>query len=235
MLLLRGAIWGVLGGLVGAALYALAEHRVGPEVAPAGVAVGLVVGLLARSVARPGVALAVVAALLACAGLAGGKLGAIYLEKANPVDMSEPFKATPELLISQIANDVKVEFAAAGRRVTPAARPDAVDAKLTEQYSPEVWAEAKKRWEALPEDERAERLAAYERDVNERHAIFRESELEIAKARAWKDTQEEFRRRLVPLDGLWFGLTALVAGVVAAVSLGKRSPARDDESTPPAE
>src|SRR5690606_30049495 len=150
-----------------------------------------------------GMAAAVCAVLLVVASIAIGKFAILYVD-ASQAHGPKPFRVESEdVMIGTLADVVKNEFKQEQRRVTPAARPDAVGATLVEQYSPEVWAEAKARWEALSEQEQAQQTAEHEQRVNEIAATFNAGQREQARARAWKEATDSFVDSFQPLDGLW--------------------------------
>ena len=193
--------------------FALSAPWVAPSLA---VIVGLVVGMLLRwASGNSGRVVRMLAALLlSAAAMLGCKYG-IVAQSLNQSQTVRRFEVeNADVMISVLANDVKAEWRNAGRSVPGAARQDDPTAPWVEQYSPELWAEAKSRWEALSSDEQLARIDQHERQVNEIWAL---DAMNKERALDW----ETFQKSLVPLDAAWLGIAAVLAMVLAGTG---RSP-----------
>ncbi len=193
--------------------------------------IGLVIGLLVRSSgAKSGRFMRAFTALLLAVVVFGmfkywhvAKL----LNDANPTQRFEV--DSPDIMISVMANGVKSDWRAEGKPVPGAARQDDPTAPVKEQYAESIWEEATKRWEALSEKEQLARIDEHQRAVNEVWAI---AASQNERTLDWPT----FQKSLVPLDGAWLGLAAVLAVVIAAsrARISDATPAQNPDASQPA-
>lgn len=195
--ILCGSVAGILG-IVFTTLGGMIE--IGFVVAFMAVVTGAMVGGAIRFAAVPisGPAPAVTSVVIAIAAIMLGKVGAFYIWSGAMLDNEMggwsiedivAAEASEPALISQIADEVLIEWQANGQLPMPPEVPlgeemnfeDYEDYEDYEEgepidhsarYPPAVWEEATKRWNAKPEDERSRLLAEAEQQVREEYADY---------------------------------------------------------------
>lgn len=142
MSMIGAIVGGALGGLVGAAIWAAVTYYSGWEISWIAWGIGGLVGLGVHlgGRRRGGIAPAGTAALLACAAVLLGKLAMVRIDLAT-------FMGADEAPVSVIADIIVAEREHAGGFVPMP--PEDMAESLRETYPPDVWAEARQRWEAL--------------------------------------------------------------------------------------
>lgn len=150
-------VGGLVAGLVGSAIWAAVAHYAHLEIGWIAWAIGLLAGIGVRAAAGsdPGSRLAgVMAAFAAIVGVGVGKFGASYLTARSWLDDNAEF------VIAAIADDVIHEQLSVGEQVhiPPPPNEDDYDPDWTVEsiYPASAWAEAERRWLALPEATRQE-------------------------------------------------------------------------------
>jgi hypothetical protein len=171
----RWALGGVVGGLIGAAVWAAVGYCFEVEVGWIAWLVGILVGLGVRIAAGPdaGTAAGWTAAAIALVSLVAGKYAAVELQVSR-VAWADTFQVTPESPIAQIAAEIMEERQARGE-VFPQPDPEAMkDFESLEQlFPPDIWQEARRRWERLgPEDQR-QKLAQIEAEASQARDAFK--------------------------------------------------------------
>lgn len=199
--LLRAAIGGLIGGLIGTAVWAgigYASHR---ELGLLAWAVGGVTGIGVRYFAREhdGASYGFLAVTIALLSIVLGKYMVVSLIANDLEKQLDGIMITvgEDDMIAEKADEVAAEWKAKGKAVS--AGKD-VAGLPTKNYLPAVTAEAQKRWKALPLEERT-RLMAEEK----------------AKIDTFKKTigssvrRHGFAESFTPFDILWFLLAAVTA------------------------
>ncbi len=151
---IKWLISGFIGGLVGAAAWALIYHYANFELGIIAWGVGVLAGVGVRATAgdsegfAPG-AIAVVAALLA---LGIGKVGGIYLDLSS--DPGPEYRAQErEYLTSIVASEVVVEYHNKGKRVNWPDGSGMDTASTSGDFPKDIWAEANKRYKKISESD----------------------------------------------------------------------------------
>jgi hypothetical protein len=193
---LMPAAGGVIGGLVGAAVWAAIAHFAHREVGWVAWGVGGLVGLGVRVAAgdRDGPAFGVLAVL----AVLGGKFAAAHLIAGEVRDAL--VAVTDDDLMVPLAQAVVKERAAKGQKVMFLPGRSADTATELAEFPPEIRTEAAKRWNQLPPAEQQQRRAA----ETKQRAVF--GVIVGAGAR-----EGIFRGSFSPYDLLWFGLATFTA------------------------
>ena len=135
--------------------------------------------------------------------IAGSKymVVSLLIDKAiEETAASDVMRISPESMIVGIADEVVGEFQAASK---PLAWPPGMTVEQAESqsdYPPDVWAEAKKRWDELGTDEQQRRIAEQEAMMKELMSAFSDGL-----------RSDAFKESFSPFDLLWFGLAAFTA------------------------
>lgn len=103
-------------------------------------------------------------------------------------------------MIGLLASEVEEEYKKAGQPVPPPAVPPTEDSTIEQNYAPQTWTEAQRRWAALTPQQQQERTAQYESQVRVLMGAVKGSV-----------RSQSFRESFSPYDGLWFILAALTA------------------------
>jgi hypothetical protein len=175
MSILKMAIGGIVAGLIGASVWAGIGYFTGLEIGWIAWLIGVLVGVgvrivgsqdvayfdktqrrMVRSrVAAEGPLAGMVAAVLAVVSVLAGKYALVHLFLSAPAASLEGY-LEDDAMISSMADQVVVEYEAQGRAVSWPAGVSPAEAYEREDYPPDVWADAENRWNALPEEEKAE-------------------------------------------------------------------------------
>ena len=211
---------GVVGGLVGAGIWAAIGHFTGYEVGWIAWGIGGLVGLgvkalgtvelagfdrntrtrvVRRVPAMDPAAAAGVAAVLALLSVAAGKYAVVELALSSAMSAPTGFEDA-EVMIPALADEIVMERMEAGHEVRFPAGSDFESAAEQKDYPTEIWREAKARWDGMSADEReayaGQRLA-------ELRALFDEVGT-IGRTAVFMSSFGLF-------DLLWFGLAASTA------------------------
>jgi len=153
MNLISGLIGAVIGSLVGALVWAGISYWMNLEVGYVAILIGFLAGLGAKMGSRglDGPALGVLAAVVAIAGVLGGKYLAVNFALQGAFGYGDT-----ETTISYIADEVVRSHERAGEKIRwpRGVDPDEVWAK--EDYPPEIWREATLRWNGYSPEEQDE-------------------------------------------------------------------------------
>jgi predicted Zn finger-like uncharacterized protein len=214
---------GVLGGIIGTAIWAFVIYQFDLPSSYIAIFVGAFVGIGVRLGASkwdygwgPAVTASVIAFLAIIAGKIVGMnllLTAVQRETAEFAAAYVQLMRHENFLISQMADEILAEEFGNGVEIDEASLaimeefddedvdPEAwlQPEQLPQRYPPKVWEDAKKRWDQLPADEKQNRRAAV-------HAAIAQGEGEAAVA------EMDFNRPalLHPLD-LLFAILAIIA------------------------
>lgn len=197
----RAVFGGLIGGLVGAGIWAAISYFSHREVGWIAWGVGGLAGLGVRFFAREhdGAPYGFIAIGVAIFAILFGKFLAVSLivrDVQKEIDQIA-VTITDEDMIASKAEEVAREWKAKGRPVTTSNNP-ADEAKGN--YSPAVMAEAAKRWKAVPAAERAKQMAELKANIDRVKAEFGG----MARDRG-------FASSFSPFDILWFLLAAITA------------------------
>lgn len=212
---MKDIVFGVLGGLVGAAAWAGVAIVTGYEVGwiawGIGALVGYSVALGNKDRSRSPTAAGVIAVAITALSISAGKYAAIQLTMPSDAELVEMFTqgfAEEEYVISFLADEVVGEYAAAERPVEWPADVDPAQASGQADYPADVWSEAASRWGAMSESEQAS--FREEREAESRANI----EASLPEIRA-AISAGGFFSSFTPMDLLFFGL-----GMVTAWGVG---------------
>jgi len=218
---MRAVIGGLVGGAIGALLWAGVVVFTGYEVGWIAWGVG---GLVGYGVAkgnegggRSSTAAGTLAVVIAALAILGGKYAGIVSLMPSDDEITAMFLESfenEEYVVSYVADEVAADFAAQGRQLDWPAGLDPSQASSQADYPADVWAEAEGRWSGWSESERAD----YRREREaETVANLSESMPEIRAAIAGGG----FAGSFTPMDIIFFGLAMVTAFGVG--SGGKKS------------
>lgn len=193
---------GLIGGLVGAAVWTAIGVSTGYEVGYVAWGVGLLVGFGVRFAAQEsyGAAPGVTAVLIALFSVTLGKFLIAYFFMQQQVAEAKEAFAPEKIAIAEYEEQVTDEFDKAGREWTFGKKKGPL-----EYTTEEVEAEAKKRWDALPDATRQEKLAVAT-DTGERIEVMGDNA-----AMAIGVIAVFIALMISPLNLLWFGFPGYTA------------------------
>ena len=158
---MKDIIFGVIGGLVGAAVWAgvtyITEYEVGWIAWGVGGLVGYCVAFGNRDRGRSATGAGVIAVVITVLSIAAGKYAAIDLMMPSDEELVEMFTEgfeDEEYVMSFVADEVVGEYLAAERSVEWPDGVDPGDVSSEADYPVAVWTEASQRWDAMSESER---------------------------------------------------------------------------------
>lgn len=174
MSVIKMAVGGAIGGLIGAAVWAGIGYFTGLEIGWIAWGIGMLVGIGVRVVGSQEIAYfdktqrrmvrsrvgaegpvaGAVAAVLAVVSVLAGKYALVHLFLSAPASSFEDY-LEDDAMISAIADQVVVEYQSQGRAVPWPAGTNPDEAYERADYPPDVWTEAERRWNALPQEEKA--------------------------------------------------------------------------------
>ncbi len=150
MRILIALIAGGVAALVGAGVWILVSHFTGYEVGIIAWGVGAVVGIAVYlgSGQTGGVALGLLAVVLAVAGVVGGKFGAVYVDVQDVMN-------SDDLYIAAVADElIYRQEKETGQRI-PRPYVDEDTAESIEEFYPSrAWQQARLQWHQMPEAEK---------------------------------------------------------------------------------
>jgi hypothetical protein len=218
--------FGLLGGVLGAALWAgvtfVTEYEIGWIAWAVGGIVGYAVALGNAERLRAPTAAGALAVIITVVSIVAGKAMAVQMMIPSDAEIMEMFAIDfedEEYVISYLADEVASEFVSEGRAVEWPEDVDPGSAAEASDYPADVWAEAVRRWDELGEEGQAEfRLA---QEVQARANV--EANLPaIREAMA----SGGFFGSFAPMDLIFFGLAMVTAFGLAS---GGKSGASDDD------
>lgn len=190
----KWVLGGLLGGAIGATIWAGIVYSTHVEIGWLAWGMGALVGLGVRLAAgetvgpKPGLTAAVIAILTVYAA----KFLTVYLIVSN---LSTNVKIDVESMTSDLADQICRERAAKGLRINWIPGMTLETATKQQDYPPDVWKEATARWTKLGLAEQQQRMAT------------RKKEMEAAMGALRGEIRSEaFKRSFGPLDLLWFFL-----------------------------
>ena len=207
MLFLRCLLGGSIGGLIGAIVWAAIGYA-GYEVGIVAWGIGFLVGFGVRAAASETVGWlpGILAVLIALGSVVAGKYITVHLLVDHHFADAMNFKVDdPMTMVSVFAEEVEAEFTQAGKPIPqPALSPNNPAATIEQHYAPVVWAEAKRRWDALPADQQAARTAQHEQEAAKLMGVLADTLQSHARS-------EGFRQSFSFFDLLWGALAAMTA------------------------
>jgi len=218
MNVIKMAMGGAAAGLIGAAIWAAIGYFTGLEIGWIAWGIGMLVGIGVRvvgsqeiayfdktqrkmvrsSVGAEGPLAGMVAAVLAVVSVLAGKYALVHLFLAAPAASLEEY-LEDDTMISAIADEVVVEYESQGRAVSWPAGVNPEEAYERADYPPEIWTAAESRWNALPEEERANLKKAQAELIGMALGNMEGAESAV------------FLSSFGVFDLLWFGLAAVTA------------------------
>lgn len=200
MQVFKWLVAGAIGGLVGAAVWALVGYFANYEVGWIAWGIGLLAGLGVRAAAKDhfGLAPGMAALGTAVGAVAVGKYAVICLSVANVFPDIGPDLNDPEMMVAMMADEIVEQREAAGEEIAWPEEPD--EDSMQGGYPPEIWQEATEQWAGLSPADQQERKVAYAA----RMEVFRG---EIA----GELRNHAFNASFTGWDLLWFGLAAFTA------------------------
>ena len=193
--------YGVAFGLVGAAIWAGIAYATNREIGFVAWAVGGLVGFGVRLGAGQweGGAPGAIAAGVAILAIVAGKYAAVSLVIGKEMN-NMAIAITDADMIEKIALDICRERAGQGKRLAWPPGMTVEKASKQEDFPPDVWAEATKRWNTLAPTEKAAQRAERQKQFDEIKGLL-----------AGGIKQAAFRDSFSPFDLLWFGLAMVTA------------------------
>lgn len=155
--LLKAAVFGLVGGAIGAGIWAAIAYVAHYELAFIAWLVGGLVGMGVRLGAgdEDGWTPGVLAGALAAAAVLAGKYAAVailahQITAGFSAQIGGESEKPEEFAVSYIADDVVRERDRAGQPIRWPAGVEADEAYAQADYPPDIWAEAERRWAATP-------------------------------------------------------------------------------------
>ena len=200
--IVRWSVAALVGGLIGAAIWAGITYFTGYEVGWIAWGIGFVVGGAVRVGAgtHVGAGPGVVAVVGAIAALLVGKYAAVHLLVSHELGSSDLVVVTTESMQVSIADDVVEEWESQGKTLNWPPGQSVETAESAAQYPPDVWAEAQTRWNAIPPAEQTKQMDERKELIASMTGAFQE----LA-------TREGFKESFSPIDFLFFGLAIFTA------------------------
>ena len=192
----------LVGGAVGAAIWAGIAYATHREIGWIAWGVGGLVGLGVRVAARElvGARYGLLAAGVAALALVGGKFATVALI-ADDIKLDPAMvQTTDEGMIADYADEVVKDRQAKGKAVRFPAGMTLDKASKPADYPPDVWKEAAKKWADLGPAGQAAKKAEQKEQVVALMATVRGAV-----------RQEGFKESFTPFDLLWFGLAMFTA------------------------
>jgi hypothetical protein len=202
MSIVKGAVGGVIAGVVGAAIWAGIVYATSREVGIVAWGVGGLVGLGVRLGVQEahGFKYGGLAAGLALFALLLGKYAAVHLIVAGIKIDAGDLKVTEQEMILSKAEDIVKDRQAKKQKVNFAPGMTLEKASKQQDFPADVWKEATSKWNALPQDERTKIMKERDRETEELlgnlKAVVR---------------RKGFLESFSGYDLLWFGLAMFTA------------------------
>jgi len=197
----RAIVGGLVGGVVGAAIWAVVALALKSQSVWVAIGVGAIVGWCAAKAAglKASNATGMAAAAIALVAIFVGKFVAVsYIVDVKFTQRASNMTITDEMLKALLADEAVKDMDAAGTKLTWPPGLRGIPQKQ-QDYPPEAWAEAERRWTLLPTAERESLRADYHSQVQ---ALSRDMTPDVR----W----EKFKKSFGFLDALAF-LAALAA------------------------
>ena len=192
---------GVVGGLIGTAIWVAIGYGTHREIGWIAWGIGALVGLGVRVASQEwdGVHPGVIAVIIAITSVVAGKYIVVTLI-ARQFTNELTYRATDEDLIQNFANDIVQDRKTKGKKLAWPAGKSLENAEKSADYPKDVWQEATKKWTALPSAEQQ----SLRKKEEEQFANLKDAIQGFAR-------NEGFKSSFGPFDLLWFGLAAFTA------------------------
>jgi hypothetical protein len=229
MNIVKGVIGGFIGGILGAVIWAAIAMLTGYEIGWIAWAVGGLVGFGVAVGSPEGSPMAgSVAVIIALASILAAKWITVQMVLQKEVGSADQVVAEAvsnldqeELMISYVADDVIMDRESQGTKITWPEGVDPAEAEEESDYPPEIWTEAKQKWEGMSESEQAD----YRKDL----ATTIEEDIRAAYAEI---SSQGFFESFSAMDLLFFGLAVVTAYQIAAKGRSRPETPNAEESTP---
>lgn len=210
--LIRWCVAALIGGFIGASIWAGITYFTGYEIGWIAWGVGLLVGLAVRKGAgdTAGVGPGAVAVIGSVAALLAGKYAAVHFQVRHEMSMAPEMTFTAEDMQLGIASDIVGEWEGQGKKLNWPPGQSLETAEMASQFPGDVWAEARKRWNEIPPDEQT-------RQIKERTALISE----FTGSLQGMVVDEGFKASFSPIDLLFFGLAVFTAFKVGSGMSGE--------------
>ncbi|MBU6413124.1 MAG: hypothetical protein KGS45_06595 [Planctomycetes bacterium] len=168
--MIKGIIGAVIGGAIGATLWALIVYFTNSEVGIIAWAVGAMAGagmmLGARDIQSP--LCGVIAAFIALASIAGGKYAVVqtYVSK-DTAQFQRDFVITEDYTKLYVADQLVEEYTREGKTLKWPEGYDAESAEEPHHYPPALWKDAEERWSAMSDEQKSVYYKALEANMKE--------------------------------------------------------------------
>jgi hypothetical protein len=212
----KWCIAGLLGGLLGAAVWAGIAYAIHAEIGWIAWGIGFVVGFCVRVSAgenEEGFAPGLTAAVLAILSVLGGKYAAVWMLVASMGIDTIQMQITPDDMIEGFANEIAAERIGKGQKVAFSGGKTLDDASGKADFPPDIWQQATAKWQALPAAEQQKRIAEQQEMMQM-----------LVGAVQGQIRQQGFWESFSLFDALWF---LLAAGT--AYKLGHGNISSDDD------
>ena len=223
---MKDVVFGLIGGALGALLWAgvvyVTEYEIGWIAWGVGGLVGFSVALGNKDRGRSPMAAGSLAVIITVLSIVAGKYAAVEMLLPSDVEIIEAYTESfdnEEYVISFMADDVAAEFESLGRPVVWPEGVDPASASTQSDYPPDVWAEADRTWARMSDDERT--AFREEREAQVRQNV--ETSLPDIRAAI---SRGGFFGSFAPMDLIFFGLA-----MVTAFGMGSGRKTAEDVAT----
>lgn len=201
-MLVRWIISALIGAIIGAAIWAGITYFTNYEIGWIAWGIGLLVGIAVRMGAgnEAGFGPGAVAAIFAVASILAGKYAAVHLLVNSKLSEAPTVTFTETDEIVQLADEVASEWQESKKTMSWPPGQSVETAQAESDYPKDVWAEAKKRWDAIPAEEQQARIKAAEEQFAELKGMLVDGVVE-----------QGFTSSFSPADLLFFGLAIFTA------------------------
>jgi hypothetical protein len=199
---IRWCVAALIGGFIGASIWAGITYFTGYEIGWIAWGVGLLVGVAVRMGAGDtmGVGPGAVAVIGSVAALLAGKYAAVHFQVQHEMSIAPEMTFTAEDMQLGIASDIIGEWEEQGKKLNWPPGQSFETAEIPSQFPVDVWAEAQKRWNEIPPAEQT-------KQIDERKALISE----LTGSIQGMVVDEGFKASFSPIDLLFFGLAVFTA------------------------
>ena len=164
---MKCVIAGLIGGVIGAAVWGAIAHFTGYEIGWIAWAVGALVGICVRVAAAgdSGAGLGAMSAVIALAAIAGGKYMAVYMVVEAEAKKFMAIEFTDDQVKHYIAVQLVKENEKAGTEMKWPKGKSLEDAEEAEDFPPEVWKDMEARWAGMSVPERKDYRAQLQKSI----------------------------------------------------------------------
>ena len=200
--MIRWCVAALIGGFIGASIWAGITYFTGYEIGWIAWGVGFLVGLSVRIGAGNdmGVGPGAIAVIGAVAALLAGKYAAVHLQVRHEMASAPEMTFSADDMLVGIADDVVAEWEGQGKKLKWPPGQSVETAESASQYPADVWTEAQKRWNEIPAAEQTQQIA-------DKQALIEQLTGDIQ----GMVTDQGFKASFSPVDLLFFGLAIFTA------------------------